>query len=185
MSAGKLELIIGPMFSGKTTELINRFNRYQEITDEIFLVNHSSDKRYGKNLVVVHNEHQKCNTTHFVERLDQLCLDKKYKFTKMIFIDESQFFPDLLQFIKMAVNTHKKHVIVAGLIGDYQMCPFGDILNLIPIADDVKIVYALCKKCADGTQAPFTKRHNTRIEGQVAVGGSDIYEATCRKCYFD
>ena len=85
----------------------------------------------------------------------------------------------------MAVNTHKKHVIVAGLIGDYQMCPFGDILKLIPIADDIKIVYALCKKCADGTQAPFTKRHNTRIEGQVAVGGSDIYEATCRKHYFD
>ena len=67
MSDGKLELIIGPMFSGKTTELINRFNRYQEITDEIFLVNHSSDKRYGKNLVVVHNEHLKCNTTHFVD----------------------------------------------------------------------------------------------------------------------
>jgi thymidine kinase len=98
----------------------------------------------------------------------------------VIVIDEAQFFTNLKKFVQHAV-CEGKHVIVAGLDGDFKQDVFGEILSLIPIADTITKLYALCMKCRDGTVAPFTKRIISCSE-QELVGDHDSYMAVCRKC---
>ena len=81
------------------------------------------------------------------------------------------------------VEKHGKHVIVAGLNGDYQRKKFGEILDLIPFADDVQFTKALCRTCCHpGRPASFTKRLSHEKE-KVCVGSN--YRAVCRMCYLD
>ena len=100
----------------------------------------------------------------------------------MIIIEEGQFYKDLVPYVINLVETHGKHVIVAGLDGDAQRKPFGSLLELIPYADSIVKLKALCKKCDDGTEALFTSKkiHDSNI---IDVGSSDKYEAVCRKHY--
>ena len=100
----------------------------------------------------------------------------------MVFIEEAQFFNNLYEF----VNKHliNKSFVIAGLDGDFKRNPFGDILKLIPLADKVKKLNALCKFCKDGTEAPFTKRLIVSDEIKL-VGGSDSYASVCRKHYLE
>ena len=98
----------------------------------------------------------------------------------MICIEELQFFEDALQTVLLLVNTMHKKVIGAGLIADYECAPFGDVVKLIPHADDIQHVKALCAVCNDGTTGLFTQRVSAHTD-QVAVGAKDMYRAVCRK----
>jgi thymidine kinase len=185
MTTGHLELILGPMFAGKTTELIKCINRYKHITNKYFLVNHIHDTRYENDSIVEHNEISKFKTTHTTDKLMSLLVDDDFNNIEFIFIDEGQFFSDIIEFVKKAVDIHNKKVIISGLIGDYKREPFGDILKLIPLAENVTILKALCKKCSDGTFAHFTKRTNVNNNKQILVGNDNIYEAVCRYHYLE
>lgn len=100
-----------------------------------------------------------------------------------IAIDEAQFFHNLQTAVMVMVETHKKHVIVAGLSGDYKRNAFGEILKLVPLADDVHFKRGLCAHCRHpGRPASFTKR----LSGEkdlVSVGGR--YMAVCRLCFLE
>ena len=177
-----LQVIIGPMFSGKTTELCRRVQRLRTITDNILVINHSSDKRYGAAAdTLSHDKTFKCPSIP-VEELSHLYDEPQYIAAEHIFINEAQFFKDLFTFCQISVEKHNKKVSVFGLDGDFRRKPFGDILKLIPIADNITKLSALCSQCGDGTQGLFTKRI-VAAKDQVLIGGEDMYQAVCRRHY--
>ena len=93
-----------------------------------------------------------------------------------------QFFTDLYDFCVAAVEKDAKSVIISGLDGDFKRKSFGQILDLIPLADRVDKLTALCTKCRDGTAAIFSKRF-AKCTDQIAVGGLDSYIPVCRRHY--
>ena len=182
MKSGRLELILGPMFAGKSTKLIEIANRYESINKKILTITHIIDNRYGEGVISSHNKVQKkCITTEF---LSNLLDNTEYQLSEIIVIEEGQFFGDLKEFVQRAVDVDKKHVIVAGLSGDYQRKPFGQILDLIPLADCVQMISAYCKVCNDGTEAHFTKRIKKDSE-IILIGCNDIYMPVCRNHYLE
>ena len=175
-----LELIIGPMYAGKSTELIRIINRYKCLKKNIIIINHISNNRYGTIGLSTHNN-ERIDHCIIIEKLEDLD-DIIFEESEVIIIEELQFFEDAFDMITNWCTNHGKTVIAAGLDGDFKRNPFGDVLRLIPHAEKVTKLSALCKKCGDGTLAHFTKRiiknPNTKL-----VGSDDIYEAVCRKHY--
>lgn len=182
----ELTLILGPMFAGKSTYLINKANELISSDvkqDEILLINHSSDVRYDTNKICSHNG-QKINSKS-INNLDDITkqiLDTQhlYKKLKYIFIDEAQFFDDLYQSIKTLLmqNTTGLHIFIGGLDSDYKQEPFYNsrILELIPYSTNIIKLNAKCFKCDN--KAPFTKRITSASE-TILVGGSEVYQPTC------
>lgn len=172
-----LELIIGSMYSGKSTELMRRVKRVKSIGMRCLVINHSNDTRVEGDFVQSHDG----STLAAVKTNDLLLVNIKPYDT--IAIDEAQFFQNLRVAVMLMVETHNKHVIVAGLSGDYLRQSFGEILQLVPLADDVEYKRALCKRCAHpGRPASFTKRVSEETE-TVSVGST--YMAVCRVCYLN
>jgi len=169
-----LHIITGSMYSGKSTELIRRVRRLQSIGMHCLVVNHINDTRVTGNFVQTHDG----KTIQAVKTDDILMLHvKQYD---AIAIDEAQFFNNLIPAITLMLQ-HKKYVIVAGLVSDYKRRKFGEILDLIPMADDVTYTRALCQTCSHpGRPASFTKRLSAEQE-TIAVEGK--YIAVCRDCW--
>jgi thymidine kinase len=178
MSHGSLELIIGPMFSGKSSELIRKIRLAKIINKKILVIKPLIDNRYDNQKIVSHSfESENCITVATLEEVND-----KINNNDLIIIDEGQFFPDLKLHVLRWVEEYNKNVIVGGLDGDYKRNPIGEILSLIPFADKCHKINSLCKECNDGTPALFTHRKlnpNMSLE-QIQVGGSETYEPLCR-----
>tara|TARA_Y100000389_G_C17451612_1_gene515246 strand:- start:2197 stop:2772 length:576 start_codon:yes stop_codon:yes gene_type:complete len=183
MSLGSLEIIMGPMFSGKTTELCRRVRRLECTTHPLLIVNHDSDTRYGNSGQTLTHDKAGCASVP-VSKLRELQDKDEYKKAFFIFINEAQFFEDLVPFVYQAVEKDAKQVVVFGLDGDFKRKAFGSILELIPLANSVQKLAAVCKLCGDGTPALFTKRIVSETK-QHLVGGDDMYMAVCRKHYHE
>ena len=177
--AGKLELYIGPMFSGKSTELIKNVRLNKVLNRKVLVVKPAIDVRYDSNRIVSHSgEKEDCVTTNDLEDIkDNLILEHD-----IIIIDEGQFFKSLKKMCLKWVEEFNKYIIVGGLDGDFQRKPMGEILDLIPYADKYIKLCALCKYCGDGTKAIFSKRISSE-NSQVLIGGNDIYVSVCRYHY--
>jgi len=184
--ASELTLVLGPMFAGKSTYLINKANNLINCgveQDEILLINHSSDVRYDTNKICSHNG-QKINSKSINNLTDitKQILDTNslYSNLKYVFIDEAQFFNDLYVSIKTLLmqNTNDIHIFIGGLDSDYKQEPFYNsrILELIPYASNIIKLNAKCFKCDN--KAPFTKRITASSE-TILVGGADDYQPTC------
>lgn len=179
---GYLELIIGPMYAGKSTELIRTVNRYKCLGKNIVVINHKLNNRYGSSELTTHNK-EKIDHCIILEKLNDLNDEILIK-ADVIIIEELQFFEDAYDVIKKWCDDYKKSIIAAGLDGDFMRQPFGDVLKLIPHAEKVTKLSALCKYCGDGTLAHFTKR--TVQDNKITlVGSDDIYEAVCRKHFIE
>jgi len=179
-----LELIIGPMFAGKSTEAIRRVLSLQLQGISYLVITSVCDTRYDPSGESI--------STHSGERIPAtavsalhsvLFTDDLAKATYVI-IEEAQFFPDLYKVVMEMVENRGKHVLVFGLDGDSERRPFGQVLDLIPVADKYTKLHAECRFCGDGTAALFTKRFSGATE-QVSVGGEESYKAVCRKHYLD
>ena len=133
--AGSLKIIIGSMYSGKSTEMIRLLGRYKQLNKSILAINHSLDDRYDKNKIVTHNQ-QKMDCLS-VDKLMPLLDNEDYINADIIAIEEAQFFTDLYDFTIQSIDIHNKIVIVAGLDGDYRKKAFGQILDLIPHCESV------------------------------------------------
>ena len=175
-----LTLVIGPMFSGKSSYLLSSIRKYREIDWSIYIITSSFDKRYTSETRIVNHNQESCNADTAVEKLSDVSTNKEYLESKVVIIEEAQFYPDLVDFVLEAVEVYDKHVIVAGLDGDASRKPFGKLLELIPYADTIIKLKALCKICNDGTEALFTSK-KVHDYTTVDIGGSDKYEALCRK----
>jgi thymidine kinase len=181
---GKLTIIMGCMFSGKSTELLRLYRRYIRTYAEsqIMVINHSLDERYGNNVVSTHDKMQ--IPSIMVNDLKNLRDNEQYQQSKIIFIEEAQFFKNLKESVVKAVDLDQKIVYVFGLDGDFKREKFGEILDLIPYCDDIIKLKAICHKCTDGTEAIFTKRISKSKE-QTLVGSENSYIAVCRKHFLE
>lgn len=179
---GYLELIIGPMYAGKSTELIRIINRYKCLNKNIITINHCLNNRYGSDGITTHNKEkiEDCISANKLKDIDDDLIDR----CNVIIIEELQFFSDAYNIIIDWCDNKDKIVIAAGLDGDFMRLPFGDVLKLIPHAEKITKLNALCKRCGDGTCASFTKRI-TKDSVTTLVGSDEIYEAVCRKHYLE
>ena len=175
---GSISIIIGCMFSGKSTEIIRLIKRYQNIPSKrLLIINHSSDIRYGESVISTHNREQiSCKSLSCLNIIKET---DDYKNSNVIFIEEGQFFEDLYDFSINAADNDNKEVIISGLDGDFKRECFGDICRLIPHAENIKKLNALCAKCQDGTVANFTKRIVSNSD-QTLIGSSESYIPVCR-----
>eukprot|EP00347_Sterkiella_histriomuscorum_P019807 403340224 len=152
---GRIELILGPMFSGKSTELVRIIKRHRIANKKCLIINHQLDDRYSApNYVATHDRIQMeaMSCTSLIKDV----IDRKvYEDYDVIGIDEGQFFQDAVQGCETLAQLGKV-VIVASLDGTFQRKPFGCLLNLIPLAEKVRKLSAICKECSDN--ASFTLR---------------------------
>jgi thymidine kinase len=175
-----LEVVLGPMWAGKSSTILGTIRRYKAIGWDILVLTSSLDDRYGEHTICSHDRENHPATA--VKELMPVLDTETYQKAKLIVLEESQFFPDLLAFVKSAVDRDGKHVVAVGLDGDSERRPFGQMLELIPLCDTVRKITSLCADCGDGTPALFSHRR-VQVDSQVAVGASTLYEPLCRKHY--
>ena len=175
------------MFSSKSSTLLSEINRYKHITDKILVVNSILDKeRQSNDKDIIETHDNKHYPAIMVKTLNELknnqLYNKKYDYAEIIVIDEAQFYDDLYEFMRceLFAKANKKLFIIAGLSGDYKMEPIGDIIKLIPMADEIKKLDAYCIYCKDGTLASFTSKLIKNNKEQIEVGKDDIYSPCCR-----
>ena len=179
-----LELIVGPMFAGKSSAILSRVRRASTLGWKCYIVTNIIDTRYDASGVSIMTHDKEGISAVGAKELTPLTQDKDYKYSKLVIIEEAQFFPDLFDFVIHAVEKDKKDVVVVGLDGDSDRKPFGKILDLIPYCDKITKLTSLCKICRDGTPAIFSACVKGDKHGQqVCVGGEDMYEPMCRKHY--
>jgi thymidine kinase len=174
-----LTLVLGCMYSGKSTELMRQIKREKIISDKYLIISSKLDTRYGINKIISHDhESFPCIS---VSNLSEIS-DSEIKNNDKIFIEEGHFFDDLVEYVSKWVDEYKKEVIVFGLSGDFERKPFKNISELISMADSVKMLKSLCSICNDGTEAIFSKRLSVSKE-KIEVGSHDVYIPVCRECY--
>lgn len=231
ITTGRLRLIMGPMFAGKTTELLRLVAEAEAGSRRVAIINSRKDTRYGENLCASHDGVTR--GAHSVDRLWDLlhplagrgqsepstCPEPELSSSAaappagaapdgtasssseprasgsqhvgpspaldlssidVVAIDEAQFFPDLRAFVLHLVEVEGKDVIAAGLSGDFRRDTFGDLVSLVPLADDVTLRKARCTYCS--CDAAFTLRLSASEEQQL-VGGADSYQPVCRSHY--
>ena len=176
-----LDIVVGPMFSGKSSRIMSIVSRYTAIDTPVLVLKHASDVRYGAADVVTH-DNQRCSCMS-VWDLHTPPVEEAVRKHEIVVIEEAQFFAGLVNFVTHAVDHLNKHVYLIGLDGDSNRAAFGEILQCIPLADRVEKLTAFCHRCANGTPGIFTHRSTGPADQQVIVGGSDMYEALCRECY--
>lgn len=178
-----LDIIIGPMFSGKSSRILSIASRYEAIQTPILVIKHSSDTRYeyGESYIVTHDQHKiPCITT---SDLFQDRVLNRIGLYQVIIVDEAQFFDRLLDFVEEVVDSQQKNLYLVGLDGDSNRRKFGQLLDCIPLADRVERITAFCHRCSNGTPGLFSHRRSGPQDQQVIVGGPELYETLCRKCY--
>jgi thymidine kinase len=201
-STGYLELILGPMFSGKTSRIVEIYKQCEFCNISVVVINHTIDNRYDDELLSTHDKVKiPCIKT---ERLSYLWSDSintgpnlhmderdlnsipdvqqkiKVATSDVILINEGQFFEDLYEVVVEMLKQNKK-IYICGLDGDFERKKFGTILDLIPLCDKVTKLTSLCSLCKNGTPGIFSMR--LTHETDQTVVGSENYIPVCRKCY--
>jgi thymidine kinase len=192
---GYLELIIGPMFSGKTSRIVEIYNQCKFCNISVAVINHSIDNRYDEEQLTTHDQIkipcikteklfdiwiQHISLEDSIDKIPRIKDKFKIATSSVILINEGQFFPDLFDFVNSLLVERKK-VYVCGLDGDFERKKFGSILDLIPLCDKVTKLTSLCSLCRDGTLGIFSMRLTRETEQTVV--GSENYIPVCRKCY--
>ena len=182
---GNIQLILGCMFSGKTSELIRRIQRYKSIQKKVLFVNFMEDTRYCQNENIINNiyTHDKVGCEGiYLDKLSSL-IDKVYNYDVFV-INEGQFFQDVYTISIELCEKYGKDVLICGLDGDFQRQTFKyNLLDLIPFSDTVEILTAYCAVCKDETPARFSKRISNETEQKVI--GADNYIPVCRKHFLN
>ena len=177
-----LEIYMGPMFSGKSTALLNIIKRNNYMRLSTFCLTSDLDLRYNSDSSITTHTNESY-PAHSTKNLNDMKSHPEYTTAHSIIIEEAQFFSDLKDFVLNAVEVDGKHVICAGLDGDSERKPFGQILDLIPYSNFVTKLNANCTRCQE--RALFTFRKRGETTEQVLVAGADKYEALCRKHYLE
>jgi len=181
---GKIEVITGCMFSGKSEELLRRVRRARIAKQKIQVFKPLIDTRYSKVEIVSHDGEkvQGYPVKSAVEILDKIDSD-----TDVVAIDEAQFFDDTLVDVVDNMAGDGRRVIVAGLDMNFRGEPFGPMPNLMAVADEILKLHAICAIC--GEEATRTQR---LIDGKpasyddpiIVIGALEKYEARCRKHHY-
>ena len=185
-----IDIITGPMYSGKSSELIRRLNIYVESGKRVLFVNSSLDNRDIERIFSTHNNTIGTVNINTVRLLTLHNLDTTNY--DVIGIDEAQFFTDLKDSVINMVDNFNKIVVIAGLNGDFRRQPFGQILDLIPYCDTIVKLHPFCFICKEKdtliTPALFTKKINNISNNisnnlNIDIGSYNKYMPVCRKCF--
>lgn len=182
-NSGSIELIIGPMYAGKSTELLKEIRKHKFLNKKILIINHTINVRYGTDKIITHDKIS-CDDSISLTNLEEIYKHEDFPESDVIIIEELQFFKDAYKIINELADKYSKHVICAGLSGDFRRHPFGDVCRLIPVADKITHLRAMCSICKDGTPASFTKRFTEDIDTEL-VGAAETYKAVCRYHYLN
>ena len=173
---GRIEVVCGSMFSGKTEELIRRMRRAQFARQKVEIFKPAIDVRYSEEDVVSHDQ-KHIQSTPIDSPGSILLLSSDID---VVGIDEAQFFDEGIVDVCNELANRGVRVIVAGLDMDYQGKPFGPMPALCAIADDVTKVHAICVKCGNLAYVSHRKVDNDQ---RVLLGETTEYEPLCRECY--
>ena len=173
---GRIEVVCGSMFSGKTEELIRRMKRAEFAKQKVEIFKPSLDTRYSQEDVVSHDQ----NAIHSTPIDSSGAILLLASDIEVVGIDEAQFFDEGLVEVCNHLANNGVRVIVAGLDMDYKGVPFGPIPALCAIADEVTKVHAICVKCGSLAYVSHRLINNDR---RVLLGEKDEYEPLCRECY--
>lgn len=177
-STGYLEIFIGPMYSGKTSKLLEIYKQYKFCNVPIEVINYSEDTRYHDTMLSSHDEIMiPCIQAL---KMRDVMNEERIQKAHVILINEGQFFEDLVPVVLELVQLKKK-VYVSGLDSDFERKRFGTLLDLIPMCDKVTKIHSLCSLCKDGTAGIFSLRLTQEKEQKVI--GSKCYIPVCRYCY--
>ena len=188
-----LELIIGPMFSGKTTEMKTRVELSALALQPCCVIKHSIDVRYSvEHEIVTHSGYRITSKESSDDnasidiittmKLKDIANDPTITNSKVIGIDEGQFFDDIVDMVTIWLSEGKK-IIVSALDADFRARPFGKIPELIAIADKVEKKNGICMICRSAPSL-FSKLLTPAPIGNVIVGGTNIFKSACRKCFY-
>jgi len=172
---GWIEVICGSMFSGKTEELIRRLKRVKIANLKVEIFKPKIDTRYDETKIVSHDTNF-INSTPVENSAAILLLAKD---VDVVGIDEAQFFDEGIIDVCEQLAFRGIRVIVAGLDMDYMGQPFGQMPNLLAVADYIDKLHAICMECGNIAHVSYRK---TAQSGQVLLGEKDIYEPRCRIC---
>jgi len=179
--SGYLELFLGPMWAGKTSELVDIYHFAKDHDIKCIAINHTFDLCSKQLTINTHDDVSiPCVSTDKLTHIfDTKTTNKDFDYD-IILINEGQFFPDLYEWAKYMVNSQHKTIYIAALDGDYQQLGFSNIMQLIPEADKITKLHNMCKEC-NRSWAIFTCR-TTHHTSQI-LPGSEHYIPLCRKCY--
>lgn len=184
-NSGFLSIILGPMWSGKTSKIVDLYKQFTFCNIDVLPINYSLDTRYGNECISTHDERRiACKSAETLLDIVDICHGKttnEFEKCKVILINEGQFFKDIKNWVSCAVEKHNKHVYICGLDGDFKREKFGDLLELIPVCDEVIKLKSICLNCKVN-QAIFTHRRESDDTEQVLIG-LDEYIPLCRSCY--
>ena len=173
---GRIEVVCGSMFSGKTEELIRRLRRAQFARQKVEIYKPAIDVRYSEEDVVSHDQHHILSTP-IDSSASILLLSSDID---VVGIDEAQFFDMGLVDVCNELANRGVRVIVAGLDMDFKGIPFGPMPALCAIADDVTKVHAICVRCGN---LAYVSHRKVAAEQRVLLGETTEYEPLCRECY--
>ena len=174
---GWIEVIVGPMFSGKSEELIRRLRRAEIARQRVQIFKPLIDKRYAANGIVSHSglDIAADNVSTAAE-----VMQKVEPRTEVVGIDEAQFLGEEVLDVCTKLADMGKRVIVAGLDTDFMGRPFEPIPRLLAVAEEITKLLAICVRC--GNPAVHTQRL-VASEELIVVGAGGMYEARCRRCF--
>jgi thymidine kinase len=187
ISKGYLELIVGPMYSGKTSKLLELYKQFNFCGIKTLVINYCEDKRYSETELSTHDRNMiPCKQAY--DLFNDICsfesdTENKYKDfyeSQVILINEGQFFNNIEAWVKIAVETFGKAVYICGLDSDFQRQPFGNWLNLIQLCDKITKLHSYCSLCKKN---PAIFSHRLSNEKTQKIIGSDSYIPLCRSCY--
>jgi thymidine kinase len=177
VSTGYLELIVGPMFSGKTTYIMDVYDACYKKGEKVLVINYEKDMRYHSTLLSTHDK-RTCPCI-FVDKVSDALETSAIQLSDIILINEGQFFSDIYETVLYIVETLKKKVFICGLDGDFKRQKFGRLLDLVPLCDNIVKLKSRCDICSEPALFSYRKVDNIQ---QVLIG-SDIYVPLCRDCY--
>ena len=179
MARAYLEIIVGPMFSGKTSKLAEIYKQCMFCSIPVAVINYALDTRYHDTMLSTHDKHMiPCIQTMSLAPMWES--NAQVHAADVILINEGQFFEDLYPVVESMLKAGKK-IYISGLDGDFQRKKFGQILDLIPLCDKVTKLTSLCSICKTGEPGIFSMRLTS--ETQQTLIGSDNYAPVCRNCY--
>ena len=181
-ASGYLELILGSMFSGKTSYLLDVYKKCVFCNIPVAVINYAADNRYTTEPMLSTHDKQMipcilANTIEEAIHNNQAAIHR----AETILINEGQFFPDIDTEVRRLVERENKRVYICGLDGDFNRKPMGALLHLIPFSDHITKLKSLCSLCRDGTPGIFSFRITNETD-QVIIGSSS-YLPLCRGCY--
>ena len=176
-NVGWIEVICGPMFSGKSEELIRRLRRAMIARKRVEVFKPAIDDRYSRDEIVSHGDSRM--TSVVVKDAEEIMSHIDWR-SEVIGVDEANFMgPGLIE-VSQRLADSGKQVIIAGLDTDYMGRPFAPIPELLALAESITKTLAICMRCGNPA------KHTQRLRGSddlIVVGAADMYEARCRRCF--